>query len=550
MKIKIIRSRPLKEEEEVIDQQPDVVQPEQPVEPEITFESNPLTFILQKYPTLTKTLVDLLTDDFKNYIVGVYIMAPKPTTFKIVLHNNRFFYLTYMGKDIYEAKVSGKKYYLASIGDLERATVAIADLLILGSPPQTEGPAAPETSTPEETTSETPAELTPEETPSKETPEEETPEEELKESKKKFLLNLLENINEAYTDFPKSAKEISDVNVKKLFKLITSYTDIEGPLAIDPINSKSIKITRKLQKDPKFIKFISKALGVKVNENGFKLGNINVGFGEGSKGGRGVQSKGLGFEGDLANDLEEYNNNGFKNKDNFKYLGLVEQIAKELDLKPGNFEVKSEGGKNQSRPLTMGDNGPEITFSGKTLGATLTDITIVKGGKEYFLSLKFGNTLTFFNAGITKVLPAEEIKSGKITNGNGKKLLATFGIDNKTFCEVFNKYPKGDFSSKNGPTNKYDAAALQNLVQSGIGSGYYMVWGSGTDYKFYKIDSKYLNKASAIEGGINVYYGGLDGKGKRVDVTFESPLYKFKINIRNKQGGLYPSHIMCDYIKK
>ena len=44
MKIKIIRSRPLKEEEEVIDQQPDVVQPEQPVEPEITFESNPSCF--------------------------------------------------------------------------------------------------------------------------------------------------------------------------------------------------------------------------------------------------------------------------------------------------------------------------------------------------------------------------------------------------------------------------------------------------------------------------------------------------------------------------
>ena len=198
----------------------------------------------------------------------------------------------------------------------------------------------------------------------------------------------------------------------------------------------------------------------------------------------------------------------------------------------------------------MGDNGPEISFSGKSLAATLTDVTIIKGGKEYFLSLKFGSTLTFFNAGVTKVLPADEIKKGQITNSNGKKLLATFGINNKTFCRVFNEYPKTNFSSLNGPTNKYDASALQNLIQSGIGFGYYMVWGSGKDYKFYKIDEKYLAKASQIQGGVNVYYGGLDGKGKRVDVTFESPLYKFKINIRNKQGGLYPTHIMCDYIKK
>jgi hypothetical protein len=106
-KIKIIKARPLKEEEEVIDQQPQDVVPEQPT---ITFESNPLEFILQKYPTLNKTLIDLLTEDFRDYITGVYIMAPKPTIFKIVLHNNRYFHLMFMGDNKYEAKVSGKKY--------------------------------------------------------------------------------------------------------------------------------------------------------------------------------------------------------------------------------------------------------------------------------------------------------------------------------------------------------------------------------------------------------------------------------------------------------
>ena len=146
-KIKIIRSRPLKEEEEVIDQQSQDIAPETP---KITYESNPLEFMLMKYPTLTKTLTDLLTDDFRNYITGVYIMAPKPTIFKIVLHNNRSFHLIYMGDDKYEAKVSGKKYWLPSLGEFERATISIAELLMMGTPPTTQGPETEMASAPEE----------------------------------------------------------------------------------------------------------------------------------------------------------------------------------------------------------------------------------------------------------------------------------------------------------------------------------------------------------------------------------------------------------------
>ena len=165
MKIKIIKSRPLKEEEEVIDQQSQDTAPETPA---ITYESNPLEFIIQKYPTLKEHLVKLLTEDFRDYITGIYVMAPKPTIFKIVLHNNRVFYLTYMG-ETYEAKVSGKKYWLLKLSELERATVAIADLLTLGTPPQAQGPEAETAAAPEPE---------PEETANEETPaEEETPEE-------------------------------------------------------------------------------------------------------------------------------------------------------------------------------------------------------------------------------------------------------------------------------------------------------------------------------------------------------------------------------------
>ena len=105
----------------------------------ITFESNPLEFILIKYPTLNKTLVNLMTTGFKDYLTGIYIIAPKPTTFKVILHNGQSFYLTYLGK-AYECEVSGRKYYLMSIGEKERAILAIANLLKLGRPASTQGP--------------------------------------------------------------------------------------------------------------------------------------------------------------------------------------------------------------------------------------------------------------------------------------------------------------------------------------------------------------------------------------------------------------------------
>ena len=77
-----------------------------------------------------------------------------------------------------------------------------------------------------------------------------------------------------------------------------------------------------------------------------------------------------------------------------------------------------------------------------------------------------------------------------------------------------------------------------------------MLKGSSKGSDFYEITESYSKTASTPTGKPKVLYGGVDGKGKRVDITFESKDYFFKVNIRNKQGGLYPSHIMCDYIKK
>jgi hypothetical protein len=109
------------------------------MEPNVqSFEDDPINFLLSKYPTLKKTLEMLMTPAFKDYVTGIYITAPKPTTFKIVLHNGQYFTLTFLGK-AYEASVAGKRFYLQTIGERERATNAVARLLQLGNPIETKG---------------------------------------------------------------------------------------------------------------------------------------------------------------------------------------------------------------------------------------------------------------------------------------------------------------------------------------------------------------------------------------------------------------------------
>ena len=77
----------------------------------ISFEDNPLEYIIQKYPSLDAAMSDLLTDNYRDFITGIYVITPKPTTFRILLHNGQEFYLIY-GPKAYTAKVSGKKYFL------------------------------------------------------------------------------------------------------------------------------------------------------------------------------------------------------------------------------------------------------------------------------------------------------------------------------------------------------------------------------------------------------------------------------------------------------
>ena len=77
----------------------------------------------------------------------------------------------------------------------------------------------------------------------------------------------------------------------------------------------------------------------------------------------------------------------------------------------------------------------------------------------------------------------------------------------------------------------------------GQGGGKAYCWWVGVDVK-----KKYAN----IQGSkFILYYGGIQsGTAKRIDMKFSNQYFDFKLNIRNKQSGVYPSHLMMDYKSK
>jgi hypothetical protein len=105
----------------------------------VAFEEDPMNYILTKYKKLTSYLKTIMGDQFKEYLGGVFIVSGKPTTFKVLLKNGQYFYMTYMGKT-YEANVLGKRYYLMNLGEIQMATIAISRILRYGNISKAQGP--------------------------------------------------------------------------------------------------------------------------------------------------------------------------------------------------------------------------------------------------------------------------------------------------------------------------------------------------------------------------------------------------------------------------
>ena len=390
-------------------------------------------------------------------------------------------------------------------------------------------------------------------------------------------------VNNFLDHFYDQKKFLTDVGLVDVFTAYLTYDGSEYAFDADTTDVKNDR-TQFLTT----LKLASKAKKKKLEfEVGLKY--INVLFtipitwfkkipdfgGQGSSGGGKTLNKGNQFEKDFYSDAVKILEGATKGS---RFIPTILEMNKHFEKKLGQalgmiegdpkFKgVLEEGSANKSRPLAYDQGTLVVAAEGNVtedMGSTLTDITFQYGKKltPVYLSLKYGPTLTFFNTGVggrngPLLFTEKEISEYRVTTDGGLTFLKMFGMaDNedaiKKFCESFVDYPRSKAITDHvfKPTT-YNQSAIEKLLRSGIGYGYWMVHNTkGTTIDWYEIDKAYMEEAAKITSGVTVYYGRMNGAGKGINMTCSSSHYNFTFNIRNKQGGTYPTHIMCDYKKK
>lgn len=313
-------------------------------------------------------------------------------------------------------------------------------------------------------------------------------------------------------------------DIKNLYTHVSKTYGIADPLALD--SKGRVKIIRSLQYD------------ANISDLKKQYGNVSMSFGNGSRGNSGSNNKGLHFEEVLYEDILKYKNG---KKYQVKNKELLESITKYVKKVK---DVSLDGALNQARPIVITEEGLTIKSpEDYNIGSLVTDITI---NDDTYLSLKYGSTVTFVNSGVKKFFNETDMKNG-IVSAEGKSLLDMFGIEADKFCDVFNNYDLEKQRKDHKEVIEVEPVnpKVKEFMKSVIGQGYLLVHKSKKHSTVIDMTPKVLDKLTDYKS-IKVSYPK-DGSAKRVDVFLENDLMTIKVNIRNKCGDIYPSHIMADY---
>jgi hypothetical protein len=532
-----------------------------------TFEEDPIGYILYSYPTLKDSLETLLTKDFLDYVTGIYVIAPIPTTFKVILHNNQFFYMIYMGRT-WMAKVSGKKYYLLNVGERGRATEAIARLLTMGAPLGLE----PSGAASENMTGESP--LPSEgsnpfanaggETGDKETPPpaEGTGAAPLAESKKKILLEIGKKYPTAFRIALKQVLLLEGTvgqNTQKVIQRILTSSENEEYGLKSMVKTGRIANPNKISAD-QFLELLQKLYPeaeIKVippktppNIGNYGSSKFNMYTFDTEFGPVGVilasgMNKGEKYEKDFVNKMKA---NAGKKLTDIDDKELV-QLYDYLEIDPSTLKEDDivEAGKTDTK-RSINFEKPE------NVGSKIADIIVKYNGQEYNISLKDPKGDYVYNGGNVKFIkqnPEGNIYFDEETfikdNSPTKEIFEVLNINPQRLANGLENYVKKEGVPSQWETiTDYDGTKLEKMLASSYGYGYYYVRQVRPGELYIK-DINSENDVTQLIGQISsvkIKYPSIASKSCEVKVETNSPeggTNIYQVELRNSSGGVLPS---------
>lgn len=281
-----------------------------------------------------------------------------------------------------------------------------------------------------------------------------------------------------------------------------------------------------------------------------------------AKGGK--NNKGNEFEDKLLADFVTYIETGAPfNAKSYNYPEFMDQFLGIMSKTKETIKsAKKVGQENTPRPLGITGDQLYVSVRGSgratKIGAALSDINIVTNKRTIHLSCKYGSTVTFMNSGVGKFFPRDKFVKGKQADfsdlPHAMAIFRTFGIDPVKFQKVFTNYVEPKPGEKKRKSEKEivefkpDKTRMENLIKTAIGYDYYLLHLDNKNHiHIQEMTESYLKTASTLASDtIQIQYP-TKGSAKRVDMIVTTKKFRLKWNIRNKQAGIAPSHIMCDY---
>lgn len=355
----------------------------------------------------------------------------------------------------------------------------------------------------------------------------------------------------AFVIFPENEKEIKNIEVKEIFSILKEI-DIEEkkPIALHDSKETEIKIRRNFLYNNKLKNKLEKNLKIEFDiyksNKKYKYKNIKFSFGEGSRGNRGINNRGLILE-DLL--LEQIKNHK-KSPTTFTKL-----LSKEIDLNKIK-DVQKDGTKNNKRNLKYENNRLILNDGDCNIGNIVSDITLkMEDGTYKYLSIKRSKSVSFANLSISRFINKEEIRTNSISNKNTLNLLNFFGIDKNIFCKTFishlltlvNEEPLLKERKIINVTDVINKDSMELFIREIIGYGYYYCHLIKDDWKIFEMTEEKLKTLTDISL-INIIYGANGTKSVKVEVHCAG--INFMLALRNKNGGWHPKDLVCKYTLK
>lgn len=234
---------------------------------------------------------------------------------------------------------------------------------------------------------------------------------------------------------------------------------------------------------------------------------------------------GVSFEKELMVDLEQFFD-GADLKD-IQNKSIIEAIQKTLKISQSDkWQVVHEGSKNQKRSLAF--NGTTFNISNNT-GNVLSDITIRKNQKEYYLSLKMSASYYILNGAIKQFFLSDSTRT---------KAYEFFGLNGTAMAGFGSKYLAATKAPKYNTVKKN----LEELLKKAYGTGITVVH-KKSESNFYVFNIGPEGSKVSINGNLTAANYRYPEKGVRkyAAIVFSAMInnyeYKTVVEFRGTTGG-------------